>query len=202
MPKRVERIAYVGREALYEPLLPEPTEDALARQRLELENAKLLSRLQHLGSGAESSCNGLGALQQPTEWPMNPNVGEFEIQAIQQMSDDDFEMYLDNAVMLYCQSHGPMPPHVFRSLLVLLRYCDEEGDLEGTASQRRRHQRAHRLRDQKASALGNNQLLAGWSLLVTAAIWSRPAKTLGGPLVALAWPGCRRLQKQSGPNNP
>jgi hypothetical protein len=31
MPKRVERIAYVGREALYEPLLPEPTEDTLAR---------------------------------------------------------------------------------------------------------------------------------------------------------------------------
>ena len=60
---------------------------------------------------------------------MNPRVGEYEIQAIQQMTDDDFELYLDNAVMLYCQSQGPMPPHVFRSLLVLLRYCDEEGDL-------------------------------------------------------------------------
>ena len=48
MPKRVERIAYVGREALYEPLLPEPTEDALARQRLELQNAELLVRLQHV----------------------------------------------------------------------------------------------------------------------------------------------------------
>ena len=60
---------------------------------------------------------------------MNPNIGEFEINGIQQMSDDDFEMYLDNAVMLYCQSQGPMPPSVFRSLLILLRYCDEEGDL-------------------------------------------------------------------------
>ncbi|MGC2825692.1 MAG: hypothetical protein WA322_15865 [Pseudolabrys sp.] len=59
---------------------------------------------------------------------MNPNVGQFEIEQIQQMADD-FEMYLDNAVMLYCQSQGPMPPQVFRSLLVLLRYCDEEGDL-------------------------------------------------------------------------
>jgi hypothetical protein len=44
MRKRVERTAYVGREALYEPLLPEPTEDALARQQVELENAELLSR--------------------------------------------------------------------------------------------------------------------------------------------------------------
>ena len=35
MPKRVERIAYVSRDALYEPLLPDPTEDALARQRLD-----------------------------------------------------------------------------------------------------------------------------------------------------------------------
>ncbi|MGC2827952.1 MAG: hypothetical protein WA322_27615 [Pseudolabrys sp.] len=48
---------------------------------------------------------------------MNPNVGLIEINGIQQMSDDDFEMYLDNAVMLYCQSQGPMPPSVFRSLL-------------------------------------------------------------------------------------
>ena len=48
MPKRVERIAYVGREALYEPLLPDPTEDAVARERLERENVELHKRLQHL----------------------------------------------------------------------------------------------------------------------------------------------------------
>ena len=60
---------------------------------------------------------------------MNPNVGLFEIQAIQQMSDSDFEEYLESAVIHFCQSHAPMPPHVFRSLLILLRYCDEEGDL-------------------------------------------------------------------------
>ena len=33
MPKRVERIAYVGREALAEALLPEPSEDKIALQR-------------------------------------------------------------------------------------------------------------------------------------------------------------------------
>ena len=59
MPKRVERIAYVGREALYEPLLPDPTEDALARQRLELENAKLLSRLQHLEAALKAAATVL-----------------------------------------------------------------------------------------------------------------------------------------------
>ena len=61
---------------------------------------------------------------------MNPNVGEFEINGIQQMSDDDFEEYLQNAVIHFCQSHAPMPPHVFRALLILLRYSDEEGDLK------------------------------------------------------------------------
>jgi hypothetical protein len=61
MPKRVERIAYVGREALYEPLLPEPTEDALARQRVELENAELLSRLQHV----EQALRACGILLAP-----------------------------------------------------------------------------------------------------------------------------------------
>ena len=60
---------------------------------------------------------------------MNPNVGQFEINGIQEMSDDDFEEYLQSAVIQYTQSHGPMPPHVFRALLILLRYCDEEGDL-------------------------------------------------------------------------
>ena len=60
---------------------------------------------------------------------MNPNVGQFEIEQIQQMADD-FEMYLDNAVMLFTQSHAPMSPHVFRALLILLRYSDEEADLK------------------------------------------------------------------------
>ncbi|MGB8897366.1 MAG: hypothetical protein WA322_23110 [Pseudolabrys sp.] len=63
---------------------------------------------------------------------MNPRVGEYEIQAIQQMTDDDFELYLDNAVMLSCQSQGPMPPHVFRSVLVLLRSAQyRQGKGEG-----------------------------------------------------------------------
>ena len=61
---------------------------------------------------------------------MNPNVGLFEIQAIQQMSDDDFAEYLESAVIHFCQSHAPMPPHVFRVLLILLRYSDEEADLK------------------------------------------------------------------------
>ena len=46
------------------------------------------------------------------------------------MSDDDFEEYLQSAVIHFCQSHAPMPPHVFRALLILLRYSDEEGDLK------------------------------------------------------------------------
>jgi hypothetical protein len=61
---------------------------------------------------------------------MNPRVGEFEINGILQMSDDDFEEYLQSAVILYTQSQGPMPPDVFRSLLILLRYSDEESDLK------------------------------------------------------------------------
>jgi hypothetical protein len=33
------------------------------------------------------------------------------------------------------------------------------------------------------------KFMAGWGFLVTAAVWSRPAKTLGSPLVApcMAW---------------
>ena len=61
---------------------------------------------------------------------MNPNVGLFEIHAIQQMSDDDFAEYLESAVIHFCQSHAPMPPHVFRALLILLRYSDDEADLK------------------------------------------------------------------------
>jgi hypothetical protein len=62
----------------------------------------------------------------------NPKLGQFEIETILQMTDDDFELYLNDAVMLYCQSPGPMPPHVFRSLLILLRYAGgaEDADLK------------------------------------------------------------------------
>ena len=60
---------------------------------------------------------------------MNPKLGLYEVQALQQMSDDDFELYLDNAVILYAQSRGPLPPDAFRSLLILLRYSDEDADL-------------------------------------------------------------------------
>ncbi len=61
---------------------------------------------------------------------MNPNVGQFEIEQLQLMSDSDFEEYLQSAVIHFCQSHAPMPPHVFRALLILLRYSDEEDDLK------------------------------------------------------------------------
>lgn len=59
MPKRVERIAYVGRDSLAEALLPEPTEHELAKQRLELENAELHRRLQHLEQALKAAATVL-----------------------------------------------------------------------------------------------------------------------------------------------
>ena len=42
------KIPYVGAASATEALLPEPSADELARERLELQNAELLSRLQHV----------------------------------------------------------------------------------------------------------------------------------------------------------
>jgi hypothetical protein len=44
------KIPYIGYQALYEAVLPEPSEDALARQRLELENQHLRDEVKHLRS--------------------------------------------------------------------------------------------------------------------------------------------------------
>ena len=94
------------------------------------------------------------------------------------MSDDDFELYLDNAVVLYAQSHGPMPPHIFRALLILLRYSDEEADLaeRQAKSEDTKDHIAYEVR-----RLAHWATIAGWPIgsSVTAAVWNRPAKALG-----------------------
>ena len=45
--KQPSRIPYAGHEALLEKLLPNPSEDAEARERLERENAELREQLRH-----------------------------------------------------------------------------------------------------------------------------------------------------------
>jgi hypothetical protein len=56
----------------------------------------------------------VGAVPALLEWSgiMNPKLGLYEVQALQQMSDDDFELYLDNAVVLYAQSRCFADPDV------------------------------------------------------------------------------------------
>jgi hypothetical protein len=53
MPARQPRIAYVGRESLMEELTPDPSEDAVARERLERENAELRDQVRHLQSALQ-----------------------------------------------------------------------------------------------------------------------------------------------------
>jgi hypothetical protein len=51
MPARQpSRIAYVDRESLTEELVPDPSEDAVTRERLEQENAELRDQVKHLQS--------------------------------------------------------------------------------------------------------------------------------------------------------
>jgi hypothetical protein len=62
----------------------------------------------------------------------NPKLGQFELEGLQQMSDDKFEEYLQSACILYRQNQGPMSPELLRSLLIVLRYfaADEEANLK------------------------------------------------------------------------
>jgi hypothetical protein len=53
MPRRQARIPYVGAAALMEELIPDPSEDAVVRQRLEQENKQLKEELKHLQAALE-----------------------------------------------------------------------------------------------------------------------------------------------------
>jgi hypothetical protein len=68
---------------------------------------------------------------------MNPKLGQFEAQAIQQMSDADWQLYLDNAVVMFAGSPAShqipaLSPDLFRSLMNVIRHCAAklEADLE------------------------------------------------------------------------
>jgi hypothetical protein len=53
MPRRQSRIPYVGAEALMEELIPELSEDAAARERLEREDVELRDQVRHLQSALQ-----------------------------------------------------------------------------------------------------------------------------------------------------
>jgi hypothetical protein len=55
MPRQPARIPYVGREALTEALLPEPSEDETALQRLESENSELRDQVRHLEAALKAA---------------------------------------------------------------------------------------------------------------------------------------------------
>ena len=112
---------------------------------------------------------------------MNPNVGLFEINSILQMSDDDFEEYLQSAVIHFCQSHAPMPPHVFRALLILLRYSDEEGDLKERQGKGEDTEGHIASRDQTSRPLGNHRLPADWVLSIVEKVRGTPGNALRAP---------------------
>jgi hypothetical protein len=68
---------------------------------------------------------------------MNPKPGQFEAQAVRQMSDEDWRLYLDNAVILFAGSPAThqipaLSPDLFRSLMNVIRHCTArvEADLQ------------------------------------------------------------------------
>lgn len=113
----------------------------------------------------------------------NPELGQFELEGLQQIPDDKFEEYLQSACILYRQNQGPMSPELLRSLLIVLKYAagDEEADLKERESQGRRHEGPHRLRAPKIGALGDHQLMGNRKLSVLESIWSAGGKSLRAP---------------------
>jgi hypothetical protein len=111
---------------------------------------------------------------------MNPQLGQYEIETVLQMTDDDFEMWGQRRDAL-----SPKPgTNDAAHLQVIADPAEIRWRCRGSrpqrdAGQRRRCEGSYRLRDTKAGALGDHRFVAGWTLLVTAAVRSRSAKTLG-----------------------